>query len=118
MISAGGPPGGRAGERQWRAASRPTDPTSWALTALGIAALAIASAWGTLNGVRGALVTLGQGGIAADAILVLFALGAACLMLPALRSYQIASRARAALAKGDVIAARVAGAAARGLAWY
>ena len=105
-------------ERQWRAASRPTDPTSWALTALGVAALALASAWGTLNGVRGALATLGQSSMLADAILVLFGLGCACLLLPALRSFQLASRARESLAKGDVIAARVAGAAARGLAWY
>jgi polar amino acid transport system permease protein len=119
MSPAGGSSGGRlASERQWRAASRPTDPTSWALTALGVAILTIASAWGTLYGVRGALKSLNQSSALADAILVLFGLGAALLLLPALRSLQIASRARDALAKNDVIGARVAGAAARGLAWY
>jgi polar amino acid transport system permease protein len=119
MTSAGGAPGNRMGnERQWRAGSKPTDPTSWALTALGVAALAVASAWGTLNGVRGALATLDRGGPLADVILVLFALGCACLLLPALRSFQVANRAREALARGDAIGARVAGASARGLAWY
>ncbi len=119
MISAGGPPGNRmGGERQWRAGSRPTDPTSWALTALGVAGLTVASAWGTLHGVRGALAILDQGGLVADAILLLFGLLTACLLIPALRSLQIAGRARTALAKGDTIAARVAGASARGLAWY
>lgn len=121
MSSAGGsaPHGGRLGsERQWRAANRPTDPTSWALTALGVAILTIASAWGTLNGVRGALAALNRSGALADAILILFGLGAALLILPALRSLQIATRARDALTKGDVIGARVAGAEARGLAWY
>jgi polar amino acid transport system permease protein len=122
MTSAGGrtpeSSGTRGSERQWRAASRPTDPTSWALTALGVAALTVASAWGTLHGVRGALAALNQGGILADAILILFAIGAACLMLPALRSYQVASRARESLGKGEIISARLAGAEARGLAWY
>jgi polar amino acid transport system permease protein len=106
------------GERQWQGASRPTDATSWALTALGVAGLAVACAWGTLKGVRGALATLQQGGLLADGLMLLFGLIATTLMLPALRSLQIAGRAKTALAAGDLIAARVAGAAARSLAWY
>jgi polar amino acid transport system permease protein len=113
----GGPSGG-SGERQWRAASRPTDATSWALTALGVAALSVAAAWGTLNGMRGALVALQQGGLVADALILLFGLVATSLLIPALRSMQVAGRAKTALAAGDLIAARVAGAAARSLAWY
>ena len=128
MISAGGnlpkgdgrnsPPGGKGGGRQWRAGARPTDATSWALTALGVSGLTVASAWGTLNGIRGALATLQQGGMLADGLMLLCGLAATCLMLPAVRSLQIAGRAKTALEAGDVIGARVASAAARGLAWY
>jgi len=121
MTSAGGRlpgDGDRGSERQWRAGSRPTDPTSWALTALGVAGLSVAAAWGTLAGVRGALVALKQSGVVADGLLLLFGILASCLLLPALRSLQVAGKARTALAAGDVIGARVAGASARGLAWY
>jgi len=114
----GGRSGRYGGQRQWRAASRPTDATSWALTALGVAALSVAAAWGTLNSVRGALAILQQGGPVADALILLCGLIATCLLIPALRSMQVAGRAKTALAAGDFIAARVAGAAARGLAWY
>ena len=61
---------------------------------------------------------LHQSGVLADAILLAFGLGATALMLPALRSMQIAGRAKTALGAGDLTAARVAGAEARGLAWY
>ncbi len=121
MTSTGGGAGrgvGGGGDRQWRAASRPTDATSWALTALGVAGFSVASAWGTLHGVRSALASLKQGGPLADALIVVCGLVATCLLIPALRSLQIAGRSRTALAAGDVIGARVAGAAARGLAWY
>ncbi len=114
----GGPSGRIGGERQWRAASRPTDATSWALTAIGVGALTTASAWGTLKGVRSALATLQQGGVVADVLILLCGTAATCLLIPALRSMQVAGHAKAALAAGDLIAARVAGAAARNLAWY
>jgi polar amino acid transport system permease protein len=107
-----------SGERRWGAGTRSTDATSWALTALGVAILSVASAWGTLKGVRSALATLHQSGVLADAILLAFGLAATALMLPALRSMQIAGRAKTALGAGDLTAARVAGAEARGLAWY
>ena len=121
MTSAGGDAGrgrGKDSDRQWRAASRPTDATSWALTAIGVAGFSVAAAWGTLHGVRSALASLKQGGPLADALILICGLIATCLLIPALRSLQIAGRAKTALAAGDVTAARVAGAAARGLAWY
>jgi polar amino acid transport system permease protein len=123
MTSAGGKPtggdlSGSNGARRWRAGSQPTDSTSWALTALGVSGLSVASAWGTLHGVRAALATLHQSGMLADVLLLLCGLGATCLLLPALRSLRIAGRARSALEAGDIIGARVAGAEARGLAWY
>jgi polar amino acid transport system permease protein len=121
MTSAGGPlddsPLARGG-RRWRGASRPTDATSWALTSLGVSALCVASAWGTVKGMRGALESLHRSSILADAILLVLGLIATALLIPSIRGFQIAGRARAALASGDVIGARVAGAAARGLAWY
>src|ERR1700681_4259201 len=106
MTSAGGPPDdsplARSG-RRWRGASRPTDATSWALTSLGVSALCVASAWGTVKGMRGALESLHRSSILADVILLVLGLIATALLIPSIHSFQIAGRARAALASGDVI---------------
>ena len=54
----------------------------------------------------------------ADALLVVLGVAVCALLLPALRSLKIAREGRAALAAGDVIAARVAAAASRNLVWF
>src|SRR5215469_8803004 len=106
------------GGRRFRAASPPKEATSWATTAVLVALLLIAATWQTLHGVRGALAELKVGSAFTDALLVVIGIGVCVLLLPALRSLKSARDGRAALAKGDLIAARVAAAASRELAWY
>jgi polar amino acid transport system permease protein len=119
LAGGNGTTGGAPGEdRRWRAAALPRDATSWAYTAVGVATLVVASSWGTLQGVRDALIALKQHSVLADAILLLLGLGALTLLIPALRSLRLAQQARAVLAANDIVAARVDSAAARGLAWY
>src|SRR5215469_12736985 len=106
------------GGRRFRAASPPKEATSWATTAVLVALLLIVTSWATLNGVRGALAELKVGSVYTDILLVVLGLGVCILALPALRSLTASREGRAALAAGDVIAARVASAASRDLAWY
>jgi polar amino acid transport system permease protein len=106
------------GGRRFRAASPPKEATSWATTAVLVALLLIVTTWATLNGVRGALAEIKIGSVYSDILLVVLGVGVCILALPALRSLKAAREGRAALAAGDIIAARVASAASRDLAWY
>src|SRR6516165_3286885 len=106
------------GGRRFRAASPPKEATSWATTAVLVALLLIFTSWATLNGVRGALAELKIGSVYTDILLVILGIGVCILALPALRSLKAAREGRAALAAGDIIAARVASAASRDLAWF
>ena len=106
------------GERRFRAGAPPKEATSWGSTALLVALLLVATSWMTLRGVQGALAELKVGSVYTDALLVVLGIAACALLLPALRSLKIAREGGAALAAGDVIAARVAAAASRNLAWF
>ncbi|HSY87047.1 MAG TPA: amino acid ABC transporter permease [Verrucomicrobiae bacterium] len=106
------------GSRRFRAGAPPREATSWGTTALLVALLLVATSWMTLRGVEGALAELKVGSVYTDALLVVLGIGACALLLPALRSLKIAREGGAALAAGDIIAARVAAAASRNLAWF
>jgi len=106
------------GGRRFRAASPPKEATSWATTAVLVALLLIFTSWATLNGVRSALAELKIGSVYTDILLAILGLGVCILALPALRSLRAAREGRTALAAGDIIAARVASAASRDLAWF
>src|SRR6516162_7660271 len=103
------------GGRRFRAASPPREATSWATTAVLVALLLIVTSWVTLNGVRSALAELKIGSVYTDILLAIVGVGVCILALPALRSLKAARDGRAALAAGDIIAARVAAAASRDL---
>lgn len=105
------------GDRHFRASAPPRDATTAAAAALAVSGIVIVSSWGTLRGVHGALISLGQGGTVADSLLALFGVVAALLIWPAIRGMRLATQANQALAAGDGIGARVAAAAARHLIW-
>jgi polar amino acid transport system permease protein len=114
MPSAGdGPDGGR----HFGAGAPPRDATGPATSALIVAGLVILGSWATLRSVRDALVILGHASGVASGLLVLLAVAAVCLMVPALRGMRLARQAKLAVAGGDLIAARVAAAASRNLTW-
>src|SRR6516225_2043848 len=123
MSSGGGAPPSSAaasgsGSRRFGAASPPKEATSWATTALLVAFLLVATTWFTLQGVRGALAELKVGSVYTDILLVILGIGVMALLLPAARSLKAARDGRTALAEGHIIAARVAAAASRDLAWF
>jgi polar amino acid transport system permease protein len=106
------------GARRFRAGAPPREATSWGLSAIIVAALVILSSWTTLSGVHGALATLGAASVFSDAVLMVLGVVVCAIALPALRSLQRARAGSAALSAGDIIAARVAAAASRDLAWF
>jgi polar amino acid transport system permease protein len=110
-----GPPGD---DRRWRAGAPPKDATNTAVGALVAGFLVVIGSWTTLADLHGALVTLKQDSLFAEAILVLLGIAVLVLLVPGGRAVAAARQARAALAAQDLIAARVASAAARGFAWY
>lgn len=108
---------GMAARRRFRAGEPPRDPTGAAAAALTVAVLVILASWATLRDVRAALVTLNEGGIISDAILLVFGLAALFPAIPALQSRRAAGETRRALAASDLIAARVAAAYSRTQVW-
>ncbi|HZS82807.1 MAG TPA: amino acid ABC transporter permease [Stellaceae bacterium] len=105
------------GGRRLRAAAPPKDTTALAAAAIAAAAAVVAGSWTTLYDARSALGALEADGALADALLLLLAAAALALLIPALRGLRLAGAARRALGGGDLIAARVAAAASRNLAW-
>jgi polar amino acid transport system permease protein len=105
------------GERRWRAGTPPKDATNWAVSAVVVSLLVVLSSWNTLAWLREALATLQQSGLFIDIILGLLGLAVLILLWPAGRSLSQARLAKAALGNNNLIEARVASAASRGLAW-
>jgi polar amino acid transport system permease protein len=110
-----GPPGD---DRRWRTGAPPKDATNGAIGALVAGLLVVGGGWTTLYDVRGALLALKQNSVLADVILILLGIALLALLVPGARAVAAVRQARAALAAQDLIAARVASAAARGFAWY
>src|SRR6516162_3683185 len=112
------PPAGAAGgRRRFRAAAPPKDATGAAGAALMVAVLVVLASWGTLRDVRAALASLGEERRLADALLLIAGLAALFPLIPAARGRKAAREGRQALGNGDVIAARLATAAARTFIW-
>ncbi|MET1026108.1 MAG: amino acid ABC transporter permease [Dongiaceae bacterium] len=106
-----------AAERRWRGGTAPKDRTNWSITAFIVSLLVIAGAWNTLIGLRAALITLQQGGLFSDVILVIVGLAVLLLLWPAARSLAQARHAKNALAADKLTDVRVAAAGARESAW-
>ncbi len=101
------------GERRWSAGTPPKDATGWSITALFVAILVVFATWSTLNGIYSALSSVGSQNVVAAAILVVCGVAAPLLLWPAVQSWRQSQVAKAALATGDLVAARVATAALR-----
>ena len=79
----GGPPGlGSPTGRRFHAGAPPKDATSWAASSLLAGALIIGLGWQTLEGVRGALQTLGIDSRPFDILLVLLGIAFLALLVP------------------------------------
>jgi polar amino acid transport system permease protein len=109
--------GAAGGRRQFRAAAPPKEATGAAGAALMVAVLVVLASWGTLRDVRAALASLGEERRLADALLLIAGLAALFPLIPAARGRKAAREGRQALGNGDVIAARLATAAARTFIW-
>ena len=109
--------GGPSDERHFHASTPPSDATGTAVTALVVAVLVALLSWATLRNLRDALITLDVDSPVADGLLLLLGVAALCLLVPAWRGKMRAAAAKRALGAGDIIAARVATAAARNLIW-
>jgi polar amino acid transport system permease protein len=81
------------------------------------AVLCVAAAWGATGVVRRALEQLGVYSPVWQVLLWASIAATAILFRPAVRSLSLARRARAAVARGDVVEARIDAAAARDNAW-
>jgi polar amino acid transport system permease protein len=111
------PLGGPSDERHFHASAPPSDTTGSAVAALTVAVLVAFLSWATLRNLRGALMTLDVDSSIADGLLLLLGIAALALLVPAWRGKKRAEAAKQSLRAGDIIAARVATAAARNLVW-
>jgi polar amino acid transport system permease protein len=107
-----------ARNRRWRAPSLPKDPTALAILALVVGGLVVAATWWVVDRLRDvmAIHEIQRPGV--EASLVAFGVIASLLLYPAIKSVTTARKASAAAAGGDVVTARVEGAAARTWCWY
>jgi polar amino acid transport system permease protein len=102
------------------AAPRPSLPQradGLATAALLFAMLCVLAAFGAASLVRGALQQLGVYGGAWEIVFALVVAATAALFWPAIRALKFASRARTALAAGDIVEARIDTASARDYGW-
>jgi len=106
------------GERRWSAGTPPKDVTGWAVTAIFVSLLVICASYYTLRDIQAATVILGVDGVIANAILVICGLVILPLLWPAIQSWRQSQVAKAALAKNNLVDARVATAASRDYAYY
>ena len=92
-------------------------PDGLAITALLVALLGVLTAFGTTNLVRGALFNLGAYAGGWEAVFVAAIAATAVLFWPALRALNYSRRANAALARNDIVEARIDTAAALEYSW-
>jgi polar amino acid transport system permease protein len=108
---------GARGER-WRAPSPPTDATGFSTSAVIVATLAIVSTWWVVRAVRSVMAASRFESTPIDLVLYGFGALSVALVVPALLSVNASLHAREAVARGDIVAARTRGAAARTWCWY
>jgi polar amino acid transport system permease protein len=106
-------PGLLGSDRRWSAGTPPRDATGWSVTALFVALFVILATWSTLRAIYAALLTVEAGGIVAATLLILCGLAVLALLWPAVQSWRQSQTAKSAMAKGDLVSARVATAALR-----
>jgi polar amino acid transport system permease protein len=98
-----------------RAPSLPRDATMLAIAALILCTAVVVGVWLVLWAIRGAVVQAGNGGLVADALLVVVAVVPLWLYIPAIRGV---IEARQSIASQDPSDVRVHNAEARGWSWY
>jgi len=107
-----------ARDQRWRAPSIPKDPTGLAWGACATGVLTVAATWWVIDRLRGVMAAYDLQITLVDVLLVVCGLVISLLLLPSVKAVQIARRAQAAAKAGDIVEARVQGAAARTWCWY
>lgn len=116
MSSIDNQPEGRGARR--RSPSVPKDATALSTAALAVGLAVVAAAWWVASTLRQVLADAQLGSGLTDTLLLVSSVGSLVLLLPAYKAVQTARRGRAAALAGDVIVARVQGAAARSWCWF
>ncbi|AOB33685.1 polar amino acid ABC transporter permease [Bordetella sp. H567] len=95
----------------------PSMPTALFLCALAAVALTIASSWYTIGALRAVLLANKLDGVWVPAGMVVLGLASAWIALPLYRTFKRCREVRAAAARSDIVAARVARSQARVQGW-
>jgi polar amino acid transport system permease protein len=95
----------------------PSAPMALFIFALAAVAVAVASSWYTINALRETLLGAGIGGGWLSAGAALLGLLSVWVVLPLYRAFKRCREVRAAAARGDIVAARVARSQARVQSW-
>jgi polar amino acid transport system permease protein len=111
-------PAQAARDQRWRAPSLPKDPSGFSVSALIVCMLSVAATWWVILEIRRVMAAHQVQILSVDVVLYGFFAATLILLIPAFKSVAAAARAREASAAGDVVAARVQGAAARTWCWY
>jgi len=107
-----------ARDQRWRAPSFPKDPTGLAWGACAVGVGTVAATWWVIDVLRGVMAAYDLQITLVDVALVVFGLIISLLLFPSVKAVQVAGRARTAAAAGNIVEARVQGAAARTWCWY
>lgn len=103
--------------RRFNIGGMPTAPLALWLFALLAVAATVASSWYTINAGRLALRSAGVPGAWIDIAAVLLGLASTIVALPLLQGFRQCGEVRRAASRNDIVAARVARAAARDYSW-
>lgn len=106
------------GERSWSVGAPPKDTGGWALASILIALLVVTSSYRTCLDLYRAAEVLGISRAEVTVALVVLFILVLALLWPALQSWRKSALAKSSVTAGDLIAGRVAAAAAREYAHY
>ncbi|HTK00737.1 MAG TPA: amino acid ABC transporter permease [Bordetella sp.] len=112
-----GAAGSARGERRLDIGGMPSAPTALFLCALVAVAITIASSWYTIGVLREVALRNKFDGWWVPAGVALLGLASACIALPLYRAFKRCREVRAAAARRDIVAARVARSQARVQSW-
>jgi polar amino acid transport system permease protein len=105
-------------DERWRAPSPPRPVWGLSVAAVVASVATIAATWWTIRTLQDAMAAMQSRATIGDVALYLFLAATLLLLIPAARSARSAERTTAAVTAGDIVAARVAAAAARMQAWF